>query len=272
MPGGRTPPPTHRSPRATMDIGNTLRDARRRKDLGLPDCEAATRIRGRYLTALEDERFELLPEPAYARAFLRTYATFLDLDPRPLLEELDERLGGPAGEEARPAPSRPRPVRVPRGRRRGPGRVGLLLAGGVAVVAAAVWLGGNDGGEPALSIAQVPTTPGDGPGSGGTTTARTAPVVTPPASRPTRNTAASLRLAGTAPDGSWVQVRRAGPNGPVVFEGMIGAGDARSFRLATRLWMRVGWGPSLRATVGGRVQPLPDGTSEVTVTSAGISS
>ena len=57
-----------------MDIGNTLRDARRRKDLGLPDCEAATRIRGRYLTALEDERFELLPEAAYARAFLRTYA------------------------------------------------------------------------------------------------------------------------------------------------------------------------------------------------------
>lgn len=258
-----------------MDIGNTLRDARRRKDLGLPDCEAATRIRGRYLTALEDERFEVLPEPAYARAFLRTYAVFLDLDPRPLLEELDERLGASHAEEAmRPAPARPRPrpVRGHRARRRGPGRVGLLLAGGVAAIAIAVWTGGDDGGgERGLSIAAPSTVPDRDDGAPATTAAGARPV-TPSRPNPTANAAARLRLTGTAPAGSWVQVRRAGPTGPVVFEGTIGAGDARTFPLATRLWMRVGWGSSLRATVGGRAQALPEGTSEVTVTTAGISS
>lgn len=252
-----------------MDIGTTLRDARRRKELGLPDCEAATRIRGRYLTALEEERFELLPEPAYARAFLRTYAVFLDLDPRPLLEELDERIGAlHADEPPRPAATRPRPVRGARPRsRRGRGRVGLLLAGGVAAVAAVVWLGGDDGRERALSIASPGVTRTSGPAP---QTTPEDPVTT--RARPEPAPAAELRLAGTAPAGSWVQVRRAGPDGPVVFEGTIAAGDAMAFPLGTRLWMRVGWGPSLRVTVGGRVQPLPEGTSEVTVTTAGIAS
>ena len=247
-----------------MDIGNTLRDARRRQDLGLPECETATRIRGRYLTALEDERLELLPEPAYARAFLRTYATFLGLDPRPLLEELDERLGTLAADEP-PRPSAPRRVRPPRRsrRRRGPARAVMLAAGVVAVVTAAVWLGGRDAPDPALSVGIQPRTVPGAPRTPVTTVTDT-PARTAPA-----RAAARLRLTGRAPSGSWVQVRRAGPRGPVVFEGTIAAGAARTFPLG-RLWMRVGWGPALQVAVGDRVQELPAGTTEVTVTSAGI--
>src|SRR5919197_705017 len=63
-----------------FEIGSTLREARTRQELELGDAERATRIRARYLGALEEERFDQLPAEAYAKAFLRTYADFLGLD------------------------------------------------------------------------------------------------------------------------------------------------------------------------------------------------
>jgi hypothetical protein len=245
-----------------MDIGNTLRDARRRRELALPECETATRIRGRYLTALEEERFELLPEPAYAKGFLRTYAEFLGLDPRPLLDELDERLNAAGTDE----PPRMTPVRIrqPRRPRRGrhPVRLAMLLAGGIAAVAAAVWAGGRETPDPGLSVALPVVTTAPRDVRPPPTTSAADPVSQAPA-------VARLRLTGRPPAGSWVQVRRSGPEGPVLFEGTIGAGAERVFRLG-RVWMRVGWGAALEVSVAGRVQELPEGTAEVTVTRAGI--
>ena len=55
-------------------IGVLLREARMRQGLDLADCAAATRIRERYLIAIEDGRFESLPDPAYVSGFVRAYA------------------------------------------------------------------------------------------------------------------------------------------------------------------------------------------------------
>jgi cytoskeletal protein RodZ len=55
-------------------IGVRLREARMRQGLDLADCAAATRIRERYLIAIEDGRFESLPGPAYVSGFIRAYA------------------------------------------------------------------------------------------------------------------------------------------------------------------------------------------------------
>jgi cytoskeletal protein RodZ len=68
-------------------IGDRLREARTRRGLGFDEAEAATKIRARYLRALEAEQFDLLPGPTFARTFLRTYADFLGLDARLLVEE-----------------------------------------------------------------------------------------------------------------------------------------------------------------------------------------
>ncbi|MBC7292612.1 MAG: helix-turn-helix domain-containing protein, partial [Thermoleophilia bacterium] len=70
-----------------MEIGNTLREARLRKGLSIKDVEDATKIRAKYLQALEDDDFEVLPGPTFVKAFLRTYATFLKLDADALVEE-----------------------------------------------------------------------------------------------------------------------------------------------------------------------------------------
>ncbi|HMO00589.1 MAG TPA: helix-turn-helix transcriptional regulator [Miltoncostaeaceae bacterium] len=58
-------------------IGVRLREARMRQGLDLADCAAATRIRERYLIAIEDGRFESLPGPAYVSGFVRAYAAHL---------------------------------------------------------------------------------------------------------------------------------------------------------------------------------------------------
>ena len=59
-----------------FEIGSSLREARERQKLELSKIERETRIRSRYLQALEEERFDRPPAPAYAKGFLRTYANY----------------------------------------------------------------------------------------------------------------------------------------------------------------------------------------------------
>jgi Helix-turn-helix domain/Aminoacyl-tRNA editing domain len=70
-----------------FEIGSSLREARMRESLELADVERATRIRARYLMALEEERFDIFPGTAYAKGFLRTYADHLGLDAQRFVDE-----------------------------------------------------------------------------------------------------------------------------------------------------------------------------------------
>ncbi len=68
-------------------IGARLAEARRRRGKSLQDIEAILRIRSQYLEALEKNDFEQIPGEAYAKAFLRSYASYLDLDSEELINE-----------------------------------------------------------------------------------------------------------------------------------------------------------------------------------------
>src|ERR1700741_1838616 len=68
-------------------IGDTLRGARMRQRLDIADVEASTKIRAKYLRALENEEFGMLPGPTFVKTFLRSYAEVLGLDPHVLIEE-----------------------------------------------------------------------------------------------------------------------------------------------------------------------------------------
>jgi cytoskeleton protein RodZ len=104
-------------------IGESLRDARARRGIELSDVERATKIRIKYLRAMEEERWELLPGAAYARGFLRTYGNSLGLDGEALVEEYRHRHG-PV--EDRYPEDEPLLLKVPR-----PGRSRLRLSGAV---------------------------------------------------------------------------------------------------------------------------------------------
>src|SRR6266508_4303635 len=69
------------------EIGETLREARMRAKIDVNDVEAATKIRAKYLRALENEEWGLLPGPAFVKSFLRTYADYLGLDGKLLVDE-----------------------------------------------------------------------------------------------------------------------------------------------------------------------------------------
>ena len=69
------------------DIGASLREARMRARIDVSEIEARTKIRAKYLRALENEEWDLLPGPTYVKSFLRTYAEALDLDAKLLVDE-----------------------------------------------------------------------------------------------------------------------------------------------------------------------------------------
>src|SRR5215212_5758930 len=115
-------------------IGETLREARMRQRVNIEELEQTTKIRAKYLRALENEEFGLLPGPTYVRSFLRTYAEKLGLDPQLLVEEFRAQHEPPEPLEFQPLPSPPREARRrPPGPRFGPG-VAIVAAAAVLVV------------------------------------------------------------------------------------------------------------------------------------------
>src|ERR1700744_2112702 len=77
------------------DIGSTLREARMHARIDISEVELRTKIRAKYLRAIENEEWDLLPGPVYVRSFLKTYGDYLGLDSRLLVDELNRRSGGP---------------------------------------------------------------------------------------------------------------------------------------------------------------------------------
>jgi transcriptional regulator with XRE-family HTH domain len=254
-----------------FQIGSHLAEQRRRLGLTLAECESATMIRAKYLAALEEDRPDDLPDPAYVRIFLRGYATFLGLDAGVLLTEFDEHHGDVGlGDEHRlvsaepPAAGRMAELgrwlvqRRGRSRRREAVSVAVVLA---AILAVLYWLGETGG-----SRSSTP-----GPSTVPPTATRAG---TPaPITRPGRPAAAVLlTLTGTQTGGSYVLVRRSSATGAVVYQGTVAPGASVRIRVTGSLWMRVGWAPSLRVLLGGRSVPLSGGTGDFTVTRAGVTS
>src|ERR1700674_639179 len=74
-----------------FEIGNSLREARVRQGLDYPQVELATKIRAKYIRALEEEQFEVLPSGTYIKGFMRSYAEFLGLDGQLYVDEYNSR-------------------------------------------------------------------------------------------------------------------------------------------------------------------------------------
>lgn len=133
-------------------VGKKLREARTRRKLTLQEVEAATRIRGRYLRAIENEDWDQLPGDTYARAFIRTYGALLGLDGDRLAEEQRRQRGSARPGERLPRVD-PRPRQVSRRRGRGPrvpsGLVAAVVTTAVVIALLVVGLsGGGDSGDP----------------------------------------------------------------------------------------------------------------------------
>ena len=134
-----------------MDIGPTLRDARIRRKIDLTEIEQQTKIRVRYLRALENEEWDLLPGPTYTRSFIRTYASFLGLDGERLADDYrrheEAELAEPGG--AREPTGLPPRLAGDAGSRFGAGMVWGIAAVVLLVALVVLGLVSGDGDEDA---------------------------------------------------------------------------------------------------------------------------
>lgn len=221
-----------------FEIGNTLREARLRRSLDISDCEAATKIRTKYLRALEEEHFEVLPGPTYVKGFLRTYAEFLELDGRLVLDEYESRFTTrPEGVFGHGDSDAAR--RRAKKRRSREGRVLLIASCLVMVGALGLWAGFAS----------------DSSGGGGEPAADQINAVFAPAGR----------------RGTYIEVREGGPEGRALFTpGSIAPGQSQQVTVSPPIWVHVGDGSGLRLTVDGRTVATPRGTTEFRVLAGGV--
>lgn len=113
-----------------VSVGQQLKRRRQRLKLSLTDVELATKIRGKYLVALESGNLDALPNDVYSRGFVQHYASYLGLNGVELAERYVEERGGIATAPTN-APKLERPARLVATPR-------LLVAAGLFVVVLAV--------------------------------------------------------------------------------------------------------------------------------------
>jgi hypothetical protein len=222
-----------------FEIGTSLREARLRQGLDFPEIEQGTKIRAKYLRALEDEQFDVLPAQTYVKGFLRSYAEYLGLDGQLYVDEYNSRFV--VGEEEQP--SRPRRSAPPTRGVQVQSRVVLLTLLGIAAVTALVIVAWTRG-EP-QKVTPV--------GLGNATQTRTH---TPAKPAVPMNTVRLIVRAKRGP--CWLSVHRGSATGSIMYQGTLEQGQDQLFT-ARRLWITLDRPENLSMILNGRTHLLPVG-------------
>jgi cytoskeleton protein RodZ len=222
-----------------FEIGNSLREARVRRGIEFAQAELATKIRGKYLRALEEEHFEVLPAETYVKGFLRTYAEYLGLDGQLYVDEYNSRFV--IGEEQSEARARRSAARPQRRNRRLETNVVLVALAAIAVLTV-------------IFVAAWKASGGKAP-------------TTPPKAAPAKHTGAPAPLLTvTALRGSTHLSARVGnARGNVAYDGTIQKGDDPISIRGRRLWMQIDSPENLRIQVRGKLVHVPGGKPKVII-------
>jgi len=230
-----------------FEIGNSLREARLRQHLDFPELEQATKIRARYLRALEEEQFDSLPAETYVKGFLRAYAEYLGLDGQLYVDEYNSRYV--VGEDEPVA--RPRRSTAGRTERRVDSRVVVLTLAGIVAVVALFILAWKFGGSNNGHIANLDN-------------------AKPPVTKKHRSVPVSAHLVLRAVGGGCrLEVYRDSASGKLLWAGTLEPGKQALSLWGKRMWVRAGAPRHLAARLNGRRLTFPTGRA-VVVTSRGF--
>jgi cytoskeleton protein RodZ len=241
-----------------FEIGASLREARELRSLSLDHAQQHLRIRCRYLTALEDERWELLPGEAYTKGFLRTYAEYLGLDGTLYVDEFNERIAARDEEPIVPESLAPR-----HGRSRLLTRtIVAIFVLAFATFVASSWRPGSSA-SPQVEAASAATPKPFAP--------RALPHGLPLPAAPFAQVDAkrTVALVRATKGRSWFSVRIGGPDGKEIFRGFLNRGHRLSYTLGT-VWMRIGRPRAVVVSIGARpVNGLPGTPANLLLTRDG---
>lgn len=198
-------------------FGENLRRERELRGVTLAELANATKISLRYLRAIEDDQFSVLPGGIFGRGFVRSIARHMKLDEEHWVAEFARAANQPPETLARYAPPRlPRPS----------GRTRWSLALLLVIFAVGAYVVHD------LRV-QGAAIPSPGP----------ATEASSPALTPTSSTSASRRPSGELTlqidiiDDAWLQVN---VDGKTQYEGSMRAGDTRTFRAAHQIELVTG--------------------------------
>jgi cytoskeleton protein RodZ len=233
-----------------FEIGSSLREARVRRGLDFAEIETGTKIRGKYLRALEDEQFDVLPGETYIKGFLRTYADHLGLDGQLYVDEFNSRY---VPTEDMP-PIRARRTAQTRSHRQI--QRGVLVAAllGIAAVTALVIVAWTSGSPSKQNVAGV------------------TPTHTKKKHTRVHHAAAAKRahitLRAVRTNVTLLAVRKGGPTGRILLEGVeLARGEAKRFT-RERLWINTGTPGNLRVVVNGKRVSYPGGKPQAFIVTA----
>lgn len=282
-----------------IDIGQLLRQTREAKEFSLSEVEAQTRIRQRYLAALESDDWNQLPNPVVARGFLTTYARFLGLDSETLLGHLDKEnprsnqpVIVPAPTPTSAQPYRPIDLRLyeQTSERSGLARWLVRIVALLVVAAAVVYLVvrfalpllGDARSAAGSLLPATPTLPpaGTPPSTpliivGVTDTRTPAPSATPmplitraaatatstpPGRTPTPAAIDKIDLKLEVLQRAWVRLTA---DGQVLEESILSPGFVKEYTAATNIHVRTGNAAGVQLTVNGEVQPSLGNTGDI---------
>ncbi|MGQ9680956.1 MAG: RodZ domain-containing protein [Anaerolineae bacterium] len=259
---------------AMGQVGERLRQARQAKGMSLEQAEEITRIRMRFLQALEDEDYGQIPGQVFVRGFLRSYARTLGLDPDEVLAAAGLAPTGPVLQPVR----QPRPEQVldepllPPSNRHGLLAVvlGTMVVVGLALAAVSLYRYLEPQREPpplpsvevetvAYSTPRPTETPTDHPSA--TPTATVTSIETAlPASRETAVPGQGAMLRVEAVQAAWLRVL---VDGQLVYEGTLSAGQAMEWAGQQRVTLRCGNAGGIRAWFNGQEQAALGAPGEV---------
>lgn len=227
------------------EIGRTLREARQAKGISLAQAEELTKIRLRYLMALEEGDLSGLPGRVYAIGYLRSYARCLGIDARTTEKMVEDlRRAMEAKEEAEAYPgyagterSHQRAWRLGRGVRQSAGvAVAVILVLVVSLAVASKWFWGRERVAPAEPAAA----------SGPTVLEEKRPTEIP-RPEPSDTGVELVILADKGP--SWLEVA---VDGRKVFEGMLMKGRETSFSAKESIGVKFGDAGAVTVKVNGQ--------------------
>jgi cytoskeletal protein RodZ len=249
------------------EVGQTLREAREKRGLTIEDVERELKIRRKFIIALENNQYRNILEDIYVRGFLRNYARFLELDENQLMKMHS------GGAHASPAGSVPQPLTPQTALRPVPENAGqpsqsylrpalvvvsVIVVLGALVLIAVQLTGGATATPPSQVTAMAALTKAAGatltaqatPPPSPTPTVTSIPTATPtPTLTPTPSFYTGVTIELILKGKSWLQI---GVDGQKAFEGILDAGNRRTWHGNDRVAVRAGNAGGVEAVINGQ--------------------
>ncbi len=220
-------------------IGSALRAERERRHISLDAVARGTLVRHDFLQLIDEDRIEALPAGAYAKGFIRAYATHLGLDWRPFAKAYEEQYAQPAPELSRVVR---RGVRVPPAAQRRAWKLAISGAGSLILLLAL--LGAFRSGEEPSEVPLVQAN------------------AVQELSTDTTNPMGAIVRVQVIGEASWIE---ATSDGQLVFAGTLYAGESRTFKGDDRVLIFLARAREVAITANGKMFGSPKEPSYMAV-------